>query len=112
MPDSDDKQDTPKAGSYIVAVLIPIVGVVLAVRQFARNNIGPGFALLVTSVAVGAAWLVLIGSTGSNARCVITAQGQKLCGDDASAWCDATDSLRDISRDSESQAVCDDIRAR
>jgi len=59
-------------------------------------------------------------------QCVILANGgNKLCGDDAKAWCDSTDSLRnamddpaldeftDPSIDSsldESQSVCDEIR--
>jgi hypothetical protein len=41
---------SPWAGSYVVAVLLPIVGVILAIIQFARGNSGPGAALLLTSI--------------------------------------------------------------
>lgn len=36
--------------------------------------------------------------------------GEKLCGGDAVAWCDATDMLREEAGDVDSQAVCDKIR--
>jgi hypothetical protein len=110
-PVEDDK---PGAGSYIVAILLPIVGVILAIRQFARNNSGPALALLLTSVVAGFVFYAVLSSTGSNGKCVVTALGgQKLCGDDAKAWCDATDSLRDPSDpdSAESQRLCDDIRS-
>lgn len=45
--------DTPDYGSYVLAALLPIVGVVLAIVQFARGNIGPGFAVLLTSLVGG-----------------------------------------------------------
>lgn len=45
-------------------------------------------------------------------KCVITALGgNKLCGDEARAWCDSTDALRDLSGDASSQAVCDELRS-
>lgn len=49
------RANTPGAGSYVVAVAVPIVGVILAIIQFSRSNVGPGFALLGTSIF---AWIV------------------------------------------------------
>jgi hypothetical protein len=51
----------------------------------------------------------------ADAPCVITAiGGNKLCGDDAKAWCDSTDQLRamDPTQSASSQAACDSIRGR
>jgi hypothetical protein len=48
--------------------------------------------------------------------CIILVSGNKLCGDDARAWCAATDDLRTpdptlgYKGDPESQKVCDSIR--
>lgn len=67
------------------------------------------------------------GSTFGAQKCVIlTNGGNKLCGDDARAWCDSSDAIRstglDMATDAEfgdatsaasireSQAVCDQIR--
>lgn len=105
--------DTPGVGSYVLAILLPIAGVILAIRQFAKSNVGPALALLLTSVVAGLAFYVVISSTGSNGKCIVTALGgQKLCGDDAKAWCNATDNLRAQggADAAESQALCDDIR--
>jgi hypothetical protein len=57
---------------------------------------------------------------GSNEDCIILANGgNKLCGDDARAWCDTTDSIRSaadgLSDDptiDDSQAACDTIRSQ
>jgi hypothetical protein len=48
----------------------------------------------------------------ANEPCIVTATANKLCGDDARAWCNTTDDLRDLdpAGSSKSQAVCDDIR--
>lgn len=101
----------PGIGSYAVAILLPVVGVILAIRQFARNNSGPAVALLLTSVVAGGIFYAVVSSTGSNGQCIVTALGgEKLCGDDAKAWCDATDSLRAESADAESQRICDELR--
>ena len=50
----------PGAGSYIVAVLIPIIGAILAIIQFARGNTGPGAALLLTSIVAGFIWIMVL----------------------------------------------------
>ena len=44
-------EENPGLGSYVIAALIPVVGVVLAIRQFARNNIGPALARVPTASA-------------------------------------------------------------
>jgi hypothetical protein len=80
---SDAPAETPGAGSYIVAVLFPVVGVVLAIIQFARGNVGPGLALLVTSGLSAVVWsIVLFGAAVDQAttdfdtygRCIEDAQ--------------------------------------
>jgi hypothetical protein len=48
-------------------------------------------------------------------ECIVTTiGGNTLCGDDARAWCDSTDSLRamDAVNSAESQAACDKVRDR
>jgi hypothetical protein len=105
-------EQNPGVGSYAIAILMPIAGVVLAIRQFARNNSGPAVALLLTSVVAGVGFYVVLSGSGSNGKCIVTALGgQKLCGDDAKAWCNATDELRVDSDSAEAQRVCDDIRS-
>ncbi|MBA3688452.1 MAG: hypothetical protein H0W81_06460 [Chloroflexi bacterium] len=52
----------PRFGSYLIAVLLPVVGVVLAIREYARNRSGPGTALLLTS-ALAVFLFVVIGSS-------------------------------------------------
>lgn len=119
-PTPSDADGNPGVGSYAAAIVLPIVGVILAIRQFARNNSGPAVALLLTSVVAGFAWYVGLSSTGSNSKCVVTAMGgNKLCGDDARAWCDSTDSIRsevrglgDDATIDDSQATCDEIRSQ
>lgn len=53
---------------------------------------------------------------GLSGDCIVLAMGgNKLCGEDAKAWCRATDGLRSgepslgIEADSESQAICDGL---
>jgi hypothetical protein len=53
---------------------------------------------------------------GLNGDCVVLAMGgNKLCGEEAKAWCRATDDLRagdptlGIEADTESQAICDGL---
>ena len=60
-------------------------------------------------------------------KCIVLANGgNKLCGNDAKAWCESTDSIRSGAQDlqneygdgsidtsiSESQSLCDDIRGQ
>src|SRR5262249_16043465 len=56
----------PGAGSYIVAILFPIVGAILAIIQFARSNTGPGFALLLTSAVSFFVWFLILLSMAAN----------------------------------------------
>jgi VIT1/CCC1 family predicted Fe2+/Mn2+ transporter len=53
---------TPGAGSYVVAVLLPIVGAILSIIQFARGNSGHAGALLLTSIVAGFLWIIVLGS--------------------------------------------------
>lgn len=58
---------------------------------------------------------------GVGQTCAVTALGQKLCGEELSAWCDATDGVRDTALNdptfgtpdesiSEAQRICDEVR--
>lgn len=61
-------------------------------------------------------------ASGGGQDCLITATGEKLCGQEAVAWCEATDGIREEAQRysgetgtfdstvSKSQAVCDSIR--
>lgn len=77
-----------------------------------------GFLVLPVALAFG--------GCGSDDCIIVSASGNKLCGDDARAWCDSTDGLRragsDLATDpdygdpnlaasvSDSQAACDAVR--
>lgn len=92
------------------------------------KSVSSGFALWSSEGFVGLGTLGLVvlailffahtgpfasGGALSGDECVVvTLGGNKLCGDDAKAWCDSTDSLRelDAAGSAESQAVCDSIR--
>jgi|1185.fasta_scaffold581629_1 hypothetical protein len=50
----------PGAGSYLVAVLVPIVGVILGIIALAKNKVGPGLALVLTAWVAMAVWATLI----------------------------------------------------
>src|SRR4051812_9525801 len=53
----------------------------------------------------------VLAATGQD-KCVVTALGSNLCGDDARAWCDSTDAIRAESQDTQSQTVCDELRGQ
>lgn len=50
----------PGAGSYIAAALIPIIGAILGIVALAKNRIGPGLALIATSVVAVAVWAYVL----------------------------------------------------
>ena len=54
------------AGSYIAAVLIPIVGVILAIIQFSRGNTGPGAAVLLTSTVAFCVWFFIFAAAAAS----------------------------------------------
>lgn len=76
-----------------------------------------------TIVGVLLAAAIALAGCGSDQCIVLANGGNKLCGEDAAAWCDSTDAVRDttgfgqyISEQdkqaiSDSQQTCDDIRA-
>ena len=75
------------------------------------------FKSTLIGVTLGA--VVALSSIGCGEEdCIILAVGgNKLCGDDAKAWCDSTDSLRSAAGrfggdTGDSQATCDTIRSR
>lgn len=70
------------------------------------------FGVLLVVAAITAIGCQAAQDLGLEEKCVITATGNKLCGDDAKAWCDLTDRLRRVSGDLKSQAICDDIRGQ
>lgn len=53
--------------------------------------------------------LALLPGCGGSSNCIILANGgRKLCGDEAKAWCDSTDSLREKTGDPTIDASLDD----
>jgi hypothetical protein len=46
----------PGPGSYVAAVLIPIVGAILAIIALARDHVGPGLALAGTAALACSVW--------------------------------------------------------
>lgn len=51
---------SPAPEWYIIAVALPIVGVVAGIVQAAKHRVGPALALWVTSWLAAIAWGVLI----------------------------------------------------
>lgn len=61
-PDEFDDQPEPHELGVLEAIigfLVPIVGLLLAVWRFGRNDIGPGLALLLLAILGAAAYAVL-----------------------------------------------------
>lgn len=72
-------------------------------------------------IAIGATAGVLALSACGSEKCIVLANGgNKLCGDEAAAWCDSTDAIRNSTGNTgdpmtdqtvrDSQAACDEIR--
>lgn len=60
---------SPIPAMYFFAVLFPIVGVILAIRRFSKQDLGNGFGLLVTSVVtVLMLWLLLALAATADAK--------------------------------------------
>ncbi len=49
------------AVSYLLAILIPIVGFIMGIVLLAKNQVGPGIGCLLTSAVCGLLWLIFIG---------------------------------------------------
>lgn len=72
---------------YVAAVIIPIVGIILAIIQFNRNHVGPAFGLLLTSLVAAIVWSALLlmtysathesANTDRYTKCVMQAQTYK-----------------------------------
>lgn len=45
---------------YAVAGIVPPIGVILAIIAWAKNEVGPGLALMATSWLCGYLWLLLL----------------------------------------------------
>lgn len=117
-----DQYGDARGWNYIWAVIMPIVGAVLGIMLLAKSKIGPGLAVLATCAVAFGIWAAVLNaaspdsSTGNGSapslgeQCLVTVSGNKLCGEDAKAWCNATDDLRTADADTQSQAVCDEIR--
>jgi hypothetical protein len=86
-----------------------------------RRMLKPGRSLFAAAVAAGA--LAALPGCGSSSDCIILANGgNKLCGDDAAAWCDSTDAGRNAvsglgssevdASMRDSQDACDSIRGQ
>jgi hypothetical protein len=84
----DKATDHMLRNGIIWAILLPIVGVILAIRLFARERVGPGFAVLVTSILVvllyfygfGAFDKQLAGIGLNTHECARNGLGQTFCG--------------------------------
>jgi hypothetical protein len=51
----------PHLGYYILAVVMPLFGLILGIQAAARNQTGPAFALWATSLFIGPfAWIVFL----------------------------------------------------
>jgi hypothetical protein len=46
----------PGAGSYVAAVILPIVGIILGIVALAKNRVGPGLALMAAAWLAGLVW--------------------------------------------------------
>jgi hypothetical protein len=82
------------------------------------------YFVLIAVITITVIIAVFAGGCGGSDDCIVLANGgNKLCGQNAAAWCDSTDTLRDTrgisqyltqaQRDAvaESQMTCDEIRS-
>ncbi len=51
--------------NYVVAFLIPIIGIVMAISRYSRGESSQGTALLVTSILAFFVWAALLASSSS-----------------------------------------------
>lgn len=88
------------------AILIPFVGVILAIRLWARERVGQGFAVLATAILVVVVYLYAFGtfdrplsSIGLNMHeCARNGLGQTFCGKELT---EARERQREATRESE-----------
>jgi hypothetical protein len=57
--DERDMKSPPNGTDYVMSALFPPIGLVLGVVMLARGYVGPGLALMLTSVAVAAVVLAV-----------------------------------------------------
>lgn len=50
----------PGGTDYVMAALFPPVGLVLGIVMLARSYVGPGLALILTSLLTAAAWIAVV----------------------------------------------------
>jgi hypothetical protein len=84
----DERNDHMLRNGIIWAILFPIVGVIWAIRLFARERVGPGFAVLATAILVVLIYFYAFGAfdkqlagVGLNVHeCARNGLGQTFCG--------------------------------
>jgi hypothetical protein len=50
----------PNGTDYVMSALFPPIGLVLGVVMLARSYVGPGLAMILTSIVAAAVWLALV----------------------------------------------------
>jgi hypothetical protein len=83
-----------KAG-YWTSVLIWPVGLVIGIVLLTKNVVRQALIVLVVAVVVGAISISVFGAGGVADACIVTSNGNKVCGADAAAWCDVNAPIRD-----------------
>lgn len=99
-----------KAGYWTAVLIAPvgfIIGIVLLTKDRTRHGVATMILAVVVTVIISAS---LAAAHGDNHCLLLADGGRKLCGADAAAWCDSTDAIRNLARDTASQQVCDDLR--
>lgn len=84
----DEAEDHMLRNGIIWAILLPIIGVIWAIRLFARERVGPGFAVLATAIIVVLIYFYGFGAfdkqlagIGLNVHeCARNGLGQTFCG--------------------------------
>ena len=101
-----DNHGRPGTVSLIVALVLPVIGLILAIVQLVRGNVRSAGALALASVLTGTIYLLAGGHLGSNRRCANTPVG-RLCGADAENYCRSIDDLGGSNAEVRSQAGCE-----
>jgi Skp family chaperone for outer membrane proteins len=105
----DEAADHMLRNGIIWAILLPIVGVIWAIRLFARERVGAGFAVLATAILVVLIYFYALGafdkplsSIGLNVHeCARNGLGQTFCGKELTEQRERVNSIKQSTEESQ-----------
>jgi hypothetical protein len=106
----DEHDGLVKAG-YWTAVLIAPVGFIIGIVLLTKDKTRQGVTAMILAITVTVIVSASLAAANGDDKCIVLANGGRtLCGAEARAWCDSTDSLRTVTDNADSQAICDELR--